>query len=98
MRNVTRGLYNAQISGGRRNRKEKSTSSNEEYLWPINNFKSRQKIANENFPSVSTIKEEDKKWSGESNPVTRWTIEEYHPYNSYSYHVHNVKSPKKEHK
>ena len=29
------------------------------------------------------------------NRITHWTLHEYEPYKSYSYHYHNIKHPKK---
>ena len=31
----------------------------------------------------------------EWNRITHWTLHEFEPYKSYSYHYHNIKHPKK---
>ena len=91
LNNPVENQYNTQI--GRNNRIEHHLY-NADDLRPKYSLTSRQRVANKIFPSVSNVFQ-DNTWSDQWNPVTHWTLQEYHPYSSYSYHYYNVKFPKR---
>ena len=83
---------NAEILG--RNNRIEDHLYNADNLRPEYYLTSRQRVANNNVPFVSNVFQ-DNAWSDQWNPVTHWTLQEYHPYSSYSYHYHNTKFPKR---
>ena len=85
--------HNAQTSG--RSITNERPLINEKDLKSEKSHTITQKIETRKLPFIPNNfqeKESSTRW----NPVTHWTLQEYHPYNSYSYHYHKVKYPKNE--
>ena len=58
-------------------------------LKPEDSMSSRQRVSNERNPKVSEAFQDDT-WSDQWIPIIHWTLEEYYPYNSYSYYYHKM--------
>ena len=89
--NTMKNRHNAQVSG--RSITNEKPLINEKDLTSEKHYTTTQKVVSRKFPSVPNNFQE-KESSNRWNPVTHWTLQEYHPYNSYSYHYHKVMYPK----
>ena len=87
-------VLNRHNSLGRNNR-IKDRLYNIDDLSPEYSLTSTQRVANQHIPSVSNAFQINT-WSDQWNPVTHWTLQEYLPHDSYSYHYYNVKYPKRD--